>query len=37
MGAAGAVTIYTDWGKPFHMISKVAIRMQKWAYFLPLP
>lgn len=37
MGAAGAVAIYTDWGKPFAMISKVTIRLKKWAYFLPLP
>ncbi len=37
MGSAGAVAIYTDWGKPFHMISKVTIRMKKWLYFLPLP
>ncbi len=37
MGSAGAMAIYTDWGKPFHVISKVAIRMKKWAYFLPLP
>lgn len=37
MGGAGAVAIYTDWGKPFAMISKVTIRLKKWAYFLPLP
>lgn len=37
MGTAGAVAIYTDWGKSFAMISKVAIRLQKWMYFLPLP
>jgi len=37
MGTAGTVAIYTNWGKPFAMISKVAIRMQKWLYFLPLP
>ncbi|QEG33500.1 HlyD family secretion protein [Bythopirellula goksoeyrii] len=37
MGAAGAVAIYTDWGKPFAMISKVTIRMKKWMYYLPLP
>jgi membrane fusion protein, multidrug efflux system len=37
LGTPAAVTIYTDWGKPFAMISKVAIRMQKWLYFLPLP
>jgi multidrug resistance efflux pump len=37
MGAPCAVAIYTDWGKPFALISKVAIRMQKWLYFVPLP
>jgi membrane fusion protein, multidrug efflux system len=37
MGTPGAVAIYTDWGKPFDIISKVTIRMQKWLYFLPLP
>jgi multidrug resistance efflux pump len=36
MGAPGAVAIYTDWGKPFHVISKVAIRMEKWLYYLPI-
>ncbi len=35
MGTAGAVAIYTDHGKPFAMITKVTIRMQKWLYFLP--
>lgn len=35
MGTPGAVAVYTDRGKPFAMISKVAIRMQKWLYFLP--
>ena len=35
VGAAGAVTIYTDVGKPFHVISKVYIRMQCWQYYLP--
>ena len=37
LGTPAAVAIYTDCGKPFAMISKVAIRMQKWLYFLPLP
>jgi multidrug resistance efflux pump len=35
MGAPCTVAIYTGWAKPFAMISKVAIRMQKWIYFLP--
>ncbi len=37
MGTPGAVAIYTDWGKPFAMISKVTIRLKKWMYFLPVP
>ncbi len=37
MGSAGVVAIYTDWGKPFAMISKVTVRMKKWMYFLPIP
>ena len=35
MGTPGVVAIYTDHGKPFAMISKVTIRLQKWLYFLP--
>jgi multidrug resistance efflux pump len=36
LGAGGTVTIYTDQGKPVHVISKVAIRMKKWLlYVLP--
>ncbi len=37
LGAAGTVAIYSDWGKPFDIISKVTLRMKKWLYFLPLP
>ncbi len=37
LGTTGTVAIYTDWGKPFHVISKVAVRMKKWLYFLPIP
>ncbi len=36
MGSPGVVAIYTDWGKPFAMISKVAVRMKKWMYYLPM-
>lgn len=36
LGAGGAVAIYTDAGKPVHVISKVTIRMKKWLlYVLP--
>ena len=37
LGTPATVAIYTGWGKPFALICKVAIRMQKWLYFLPLP
>jgi hypothetical protein len=30
------VAIYTNYGKPVHIISKVALRMKKWLlYVLP--
>jgi len=36
LGAGGTVAIYTEHGKPVHIVSKVAIRMQKWLlYVLP--
>jgi multidrug resistance efflux pump len=36
LGAGGTVAIYTDEGKPVHVISKVAIRMKKWlSYVIP--
>jgi multidrug resistance efflux pump len=36
LGAGGTVAIYTDRGKPVHIISKVALRMKKWLlYILP--
>jgi multidrug resistance efflux pump len=33
LGAGGTVAIYTDHGKPVHIISKVAIRMKKWLLY----
>ncbi len=36
LGAAGTVAIYTDVGKPFHLISKITVRMKGWLYYLPL-
>ena len=35
LGAAGTTAIYTDTGKPFHAISKIAIRMKGWMNYLP--
>ncbi len=34
LGAGGTVAIYTDHGKPVHIISKVAIRMKKWLLYV---
>jgi len=36
-GAAGTVAIYTDAGKPVHVISKVAMRMSAWLGYLTSP
>lgn len=36
LGTGGTVAIYTNAGKPVHIISKVALRMKKWLlYVLP--
>jgi multidrug resistance efflux pump len=34
LGAGGAVAVYTDGGKPVHIISKVTIRMKKWLLYV---
>jgi multidrug resistance efflux pump len=34
LGAGGNVAIYTDHGKPVHIISKVTIRMKKWLLYV---
>jgi multidrug resistance efflux pump len=34
LGAGGTVAIYTDYGKPVHIISKVTIRMKKWLLYV---
>jgi len=34
IGSGGAATIYTNRGKPTHIISKVAIRMKKWLLYV---
>ncbi len=36
LGASGTTSIYTGFGKPFHIISKVVIRMKSFLYFLPV-
>tara|TARA_R110000850_G_scaffold65358_2_gene146284 strand:+ start:64 stop:1182 length:1119 start_codon:yes stop_codon:yes gene_type:complete len=35
LGAAGSVAIYTDVGKPFHLISKITMRMNALSNYLP--
>jgi multidrug resistance efflux pump len=34
LGAGGTVAIYTEEGKPVHIISKVTIRMEKWLLYV---
>lgn len=36
-GAGGTVVVYTDSGQPFHIISRVAIRMMAWLNYLTSP
>ncbi len=36
LGGAGNIAIYTKRGKPFHVISKIALRMKAWMYFAPI-
>ena len=35
LGAAGTTAIYTDMGQPFHLISKITIRIKMWTNYLP--
>ena len=35
--AAGMIAVYTERGKPFHVISKVVMRMQAWLGYLTSP
>ncbi|WP_158262436.1 MULTISPECIES: HlyD family secretion protein [Pirellulaceae] len=34
MGTAGMCTVYTKTGSPFHVISKVTVRIKAWMYYL---
>ena len=36
-GAGGMLAVYTDTGKPFHIITKVVMRMQAWLGYLTSP
>jgi len=35
LGAAGTVAIYTDALKPFHIITKITVRIKMWMNYLP--
>jgi multidrug resistance efflux pump len=34
LGAGGTTAIYTDFGKPFHIITKITLRIKAWMYQL---
>jgi hypothetical protein len=36
-GAGGSLAVYTDAGAPFHIISKVVLRMNAWTGYLTAP
>jgi len=36
LGADGTTAIYTGFGQPFHLISKIALRIKGWLYYLPV-
>lgn len=36
LGAAGTTTIYTNAGQPFHLISKITIRIKAWMNYVPI-
>ncbi len=36
LGAAGAAAIYTEFGRPFHIITKITVRIKGWMYYLPI-
>jgi len=35
LGAAGTTAIYTDVGTPFHVITKITVRIKGWMNYLP--
>ena len=36
LGGAGTTAIYTKFAEPFHIISKIALRMKAWIYYAPI-
>ena len=37
LGAAGTTAIYTDYAQPFHIITKITVRIKAWMYQCSLP
>jgi multidrug resistance efflux pump len=35
LGGAGTTAIYTDYAKPFQIITKISVRMKMWMYYAP--
>lgn len=36
LGAAGSVAVYTDVLKPFHLVSKISVRINAWVNYAPI-
>lgn len=36
LGGAGTVAIYTEFAEPFHVISKITVRIKAWTYYAPI-
>jgi multidrug resistance efflux pump len=36
LGAAGTTAIYTDTGTPFHVITKITVRIKAWMNYVPM-
>ena len=36
LGGAGTTAIYTKFAQPFHVISKITVRIKSWMYYVPI-
>jgi len=36
LGGAGTTAIYTKFAQPFHLISKITVRIKSWMYYVPI-
>jgi membrane fusion protein (multidrug efflux system) len=36
LGGAGTTAIYTDYAKPFHIITRISVRMKMWMNYAPI-